>query len=484
MTLTNQGNIPGIPNNINIKILGIPNPNLIPNTNVNRNSNTILGIPNIQSIPGIPQNIVGIPENLSLNNNSVPLPIPNLTSDSITNQISKPTSNSSKLNIKSSSPILQTFQTSTHQNSQTFQNSQTPTSQIPQTPQPFKISQTPQTPSNYANTPLNSSKFPTPNLPSIRSTSMSIINTPSLNSYNSNNSFNSNNTPSQNSINSQNSQIGNYSTRLSIRTTESKVKKGKKVVPVLYPIFETCSQLISDVFWVDLLIKSSQGKFKRGFTYKDGYLIYKNKDKLFLESDPIQVLNQYIYFFRNKAGIMSDNDKKMESKIIEQKMVEQNENQEFTWSDIKCSKIKDIFINEYIEKVSKYYNLNNEEKLQLKCTIYYGVILGSFNSENIEIVDRTITSIRGLNYDNDTRTFSIDSHCVPKKNNANKSKRKIKGSEPLQEGKYVSLSKKWCQFIKHLEKKVTGKNGESERMETERSSIFTTLHTPTVSSGD
>jgi hypothetical protein len=255
-------------------------------------------------------------------------------------------------------------------------------------------------------------------------------------------------------------------------TDTNKSKKQKSKVVVLYPIFEKCALLTTDEFWIDLFTKASIGKFKRGFSFKDNYLVFnKNKDKIYLSSDPITAINECLYFFKTKAGIQSETDKMIERKLIEAKVVEANKNIQYTWGDFKKSKTKELFMDEYIASLIEQHQLNDNEKNQLKHILNYGIILGSFGSHNIIFENNRIQTIDGLIFDDITRLFSISPLYPAKKSSASKNNKK-RNVVPLFVGKYTSFSEKWTKFLQHFETKASSKHNYNEKFEKSGSQLY------------
>ena len=249
-----------------------------------------------------------------------------------------------------------------------------------------------------------------------------------------------------------------------IDDTKDKSKKNK--LNVIYPIFEKCSFLTTDEFWIELFQKASVGKFRRGFSFKENYIIHKGTDKIYLSSDPVLALNEAMYFFRTKGGIQSENDKIMDKKIIEA----QNDNTSvtYTWSDFKRVNIREIFIYEYLQKLSKIYNLKSSEYEQLKYIVNYGLILSYFGSHNIKFENNEIINIEGLVFDLDSRIFKIT--CPPKKTAVSKSNKKT-NVVPLFDNKYISFTEKWHQFVQYFEK-GNSKNNYNEKFEMTNSMLY------------
>ncbi len=401
----------------------------------------IFGVPKIK---GIPQNVQDNLTKTNINNETTLNNLPNLTN--LTTTIT--------LNENYSTQKLTEILTITVPNLIFNNTSKDPGSEV-----------TPRTPGYYEdtfkNTPNSSNSFISPNssisiTPNERQTSAPIILEPKKNIIKFSNAPNITSTLSL--------------TRMYTDITKSKKQKSK--VTVLYPIFEKCSILTTDEFWIDIFTKASIGKFKRGFSFKDNYLVFnKNKDKIYLSSDPITAINECLYFFKNKAGIQSETDKMVERKIIEAKMVEANKNIRYTWGDFKKGKIKELFLDEYINVLVVRHSLNDDEKIQLKHILNYGIILGSFGSHNIIFENNRIQNIEGLLFDNLTRLFSISPLYPTKKSSASKNNKK-RNIIPLFVGKYISITEKWNKFIQHFETKASSKHDYNEKFEQSGSNIY------------
>lgn len=176
-----------------------------------------------------------------------------------------------------------------------------------------------------------------------------------------------------------------------------KTRKSKTPVFVCNKIFEECSQITEDPFWIDIFKKASIGKFPTKFSYKDGHLVYRRGQKIQMVEiplNPYEAISLCIRFFREYGGLISelDHERDMEE---ERKRQEEEETVEYTWSTIK-KKMKDILIGRYVIDLKDLMSLSDEETLQLRSTIYYGITMRYFHKGNIMVSGRKIISIDGL----------------------------------------------------------------------------------------
>jgi hypothetical protein len=250
------------------------------------------------------------------------------------------------------------------------------------------------------------------------------------------------------------------------------IKKGKRDVKILYPIFYHCVKLINDEFWINILLNCSTGKFKKGFSYRENYLIYKNKEKIFIDqANPLNALNQLQYFLKTKAGIMSEIDRLNENTMAQQILEKDNEDKIEQWSDIKNNNFRNILIERYIFKVKNYYNLNDNELLRLKNLIYVSLILGDVGNENIQIQSNNIISISNLNFNENDRTFNIDNN-----GRTGKAKKYNKSSVKENSKNKFLLNKSLNDIIKFLDKKNNKQITENEKMESMLSHMNTSAN--------
>ena len=234
-------------------------------------------------------------------------------------------------------------------------------------------------------------------------------------------------------------------------------KTGKN--KVVHPIFEKALKFINDEFWINILVSSSQGKFKRGFSYRDHYLYYKNKEKIYIDQDDaLKALNQLQFFMKTKAGIMSETDRLNEQHQVQQKMDQINEAKKYEWSDIKNNNFRTLLLERYIAKVIKFYGLSSDEILQLKTTLYFALILGEL-SHTIRLEDNNIIAITNLSFDQETRKFDVV--AVGKRSSSKKSKSSLKEAKS---NKY-SLNKSFTELVKFLDKKRTRQLNENDKLE-------------------
>jgi len=242
-----------------------------------------------------------------------------------------------------------------------------------------------------------------------------------------------------------------------------KNRRSKNQPQIVNPIFEACAQKITDSFWVSVFSQAAIGKFPRGFMFKDNALTYKRGTKIQrieLSTDPSIAVIESMSFFTRTAGIMSSTDQERSRRELEDRLLESQSLHSCSWTEIKKKKVREMLIGTFIEDLVHKYGLSDREKINLKSMINLGFILGYFQNNNVHFEHGRIQSIAGLNYDEVTRKFSIDSSCVPRisKSSKNKFSKTEEDSDGLiKDPHIVSFMTLWIRFLESLEKRIHSK---------------------------
>lgn len=242
----------------------------------------------------------------------------------------------------------------------------------------------------------------------------------------------------------------------------TRAKKAKPAPKIVHPIFHECSVLTTDTFWQTTLKQCAQGKFPRNFLFKENCLTYKRGTKtqrVEIPDNAVDALTICVDFFRNMAGIRSQNDKEREQRQLEEKLLELGSLEDYSWSEL-THKIQDLLISSFVETVSNSLDpkLTLTQQNQLTTIINLGFLLGYFTSSSVNYVDGHILGINGLVYDANKKEFILDfsQTCIPK---IAKSKSKIVPADEYLHPKTrpnfdrrasVSFLSHWIAFINSL----------------------------------
>ena len=232
-----------------------------------------------------------------------------------------------------------------------------------------------------------------------------------------------------------------------------KTKRKRAEKKIAHEIFETCSQLTKDSYWVSIFRDCARDKFPRGFSYKNGLLIHRRGNKLkraLIPNSPYEAFSVSVSFFKNAAGLMSFEDRKKIQKEEEGRLLEAMNLNDLKWKDIKAERVKEILVSEFISELAKKMEFDNDRKKDLGTTIKTGFMLKYFTSKNIVMSEGKVTDIEGLIYDKTLNQFYIDPKYTTKKPG-----RKVKGLgiEPVKKKPKVSFIGNWEKYLQNLDKK-------------------------------
>ncbi|MHB1571915.1 MAG: hypothetical protein ACYC0H_22290 [Solirubrobacteraceae bacterium] len=246
----------------------------------------------------------------------------------------------------------------------------------------------------------------------------------------------------------------------SVTVSRPKTRRAKPNLTIVNPIFKECADLVEDPTWKTIFNESALGKLPRAFTFKDGYITHKIRNKISrinFSTNPEVAIKECIHFFKEKAGIMSQEDQRKAREEFEDYLLKSGALCPNRWSEIRKKKVRDVLISTFIARLTREIGLSITEKADLRNKIYLGFILGCFGNEQVELKDGYIRNITGLEFDPDTRTFYIDYSLAPKQ--IKKSRRVEKPGRP--KNSFYIL---WIKFLETLEKRV-GKNNSMRLIE-------------------
>jgi hypothetical protein len=184
---------------------------------------------------------------------------------------------------------------------------------------------------------------------------------------------------------------------------------------VVHKIFEDCVALTSDTYWKDKLTQASRGKFPTGFTYKDGLLSFKKKNKpkpvnQSISFDPAIAVNEFISFMQLTGKYSDTNMVSMNN----QSQISQSQTAQLgsrSWTSVHKKSRRD-YVERFISYVITAYKLNPAQIKSLRECIQIGIMLGAFGTNNIKVVGNRIESIVGIVTDPTTGLFIIDGELL------------------------------------------------------------------------
>jgi hypothetical protein len=245
---------------------------------------------------------------------------------------------------------------------------------------------------------------------------------------------------------------------------KTKARKTKNAGIVINQVFSECAKITSDPYWIGIFNAASLGKLPKKFVFKDSQLGYKKGTKLQVTDLPLDPYEAYyvaVNFFRHHGGMASDRDQEAARNDLEirSSIAEANQDEIISWSKVGKT-MKDILLSNYIEDLATHMGLNAKEKSDLNHIIKIGRILGYFGKDNIQVIDRRITTIDGLIFDNVNRSFQIDSSLKPKATKPTSRKKMIEisyfptSSDLPSKDSQINFMKQWTKLVDRLDKET------------------------------
>lgn len=249
------------------------------------------------------------------------------------------------------------------------------------------------------------------------------------------------------SYNSSNKSISYYSNSKSYLNI-----RGKNNGNIVNPFFIKLIDYVDDPYWKDVLLDASRGKFPKEFSYNDNVLTCKKNNSSISIEENANSINRLIEFIRNITGTRSKMDLEREKDYEkEHNLTVNNIN---SWSDVKTKYNKRLLIIEYVSKLSKIYNLTQNETDELRTLINIHLD-NDILKKSVIIEDNNISDITCFKWDSIKRCFNFVG--VLKKNIVQKSNQNniiyVENDIPL-ELYTVETIKNWNKLMKKYTKGI------------------------------
>lgn len=197
-----------------------------------------------------------------------------------------------------------------------------------------------------------------------------------------------------------------------------------------------------DTYWHDIFKNCSVGKFPKGLRfdpYKNTIALTmikkgaKNQDTLFtIPDNPIQIFTLMMKLF---ATVNLVSNQQIQVKILDMNQISKDKEYN-SWEDIKLKHIKNYYIMNFISQTKDRYKLTDSETNQLFSVIQVGLQFKQLSNSCIIFKDGSISSISNLEFDDDTRIFSLN---LPLKVNAIKKEKNITDKFITNVTKYIKI---------------------------------------------
>lgn len=221
-----------------------------------------------------------------------------------------------------------------------------------------------------------------------------------------------------------------------IRATSTKKKHPCLIVPER--VLREASETLDDPFWVSTLANAADGKWPRGFKFRNGLLLYQFKNKVFEcpirdEMAPADVARDVVNFIRAHTSQQSERDRERDRQLLETNHASQcvsRWNNKNAWNNARA---RGFFISNYIDRMCAANKLNYSEKMQLIDVLRYGLVMNIINKNCIIFSDKNdanieIETIQTLVFDSVQRIWNTVKPNAPVKRNG--AKKSIPPEEP------------------------------------------------------
>lgn len=248
-----------------------------------------------------------------------------------------------------------------------------------------------------------------------------------------------------------------------VKQSKTRGRKHGTQQTIVNEIFSLCSDMTDDTFWKKILAQCSYGKFPRGFSYRNGFLMHKRGTKVLkvqvLDSDIEEAYDIITTFFRNESGLRSQKDTEREHEISEEQIRDYISLEQCEWSELR-TKVQKQLIQTFISTIIKNEHLTSEQGKMLTSFINIGFMLKYFDKSSVVYVKGVVVGINGLARDLETGTFILDSEKI-NQTVGNKNKVKIVTQEEYTDLNYVpvhlrlpkvSFLNQWISFLNTLSK--------------------------------
>lgn len=197
---------------------------------------------------------------------------------------------------------------------------------------------------------------------------------------------------------------------------------GNKERAIIFPIFEECKNYTLDRCWMDWFSNFACNRFPAGVKYdsKHKNLIIKIDNKpievIALPEDPPRLFTTLMTVMKQKLGMRSTRDLKIQKEEIEHAIKQRSIDLECDFKKIKPKHLKDQLIMNYIISLKEKYGLSVSEYNVAVSIVQLGFQFKSITPDNVLYENGEIQDIDGLTFDKKTRKFSLPSYAkIPTK---------------------------------------------------------------------
>lgn len=253
-------------------------------------------------------------------------------------------------------------------------------------------------------------------------------------------------------------------------TEVKKAGKRKNNKEVVNPIFEEYCKCTDDPFWKEKFTNASYNKFPKNFFFSEGKLSFKKGPKILqqeLTSSVFQNAENCMEFFRFHGRLFSTMDQNNSTRTH----MSAGADKEFmTWEKYN-RKTQNVLLSYYTWEEKDKKVLTKEEHKCFRKLIEIGILNRNIDKSSIIMVGNRITEIKGLNWDEERRSFFLDEK--PKSSSSRTSKKKDTSDNVEDKNCEPKFHSKWKKYGKHLlEISNKGKPADCKKEENQDSDSF------------
>lgn len=176
---------------------------------------------------------------------------------------------------------------------------------------------------------------------------------------------------------------------------------------ILHPIFLSCRDYTSDVYWKKIFENLAYGEAPKGITLKNHILYSTLKKKefnyTFEDKEPKEIFEDLYNIFTNTFNMKSHGENVKKQEILNEFLRQNSKRRsEELWNKIKRKSIRDNLIQDYVLSCKYKYNLSEYDVKKLYFYISVGCVFKLFTGNDIYLDKGFINSINGIELDQGT----------------------------------------------------------------------------------
>jgi hypothetical protein len=180
---------------------------------------------------------------------------------------------------------------------------------------------------------------------------------------------------------------------------------------IKFPLFLECVKYTSDMFWQNFYEDLAYGKYPKSIYLMNGMIHSSNKRKAFSynfsNKTPKQIVDELYVILIENTTICSKKDDKAKKSSLQEICSTIKDEKPIKWTSVRKKVTKDIYIQNFVLRMKKEYDLNWSKASSLLYTINIGILNKIITSQDINFVDGEIESINKLIFDPKLKTLIL-----------------------------------------------------------------------------